>query len=255
MPPTRRSVLLHALLFSTVGLYAGPATSAEPIASRPRILALPWMVIDRTTNKERSRMEATSGHVQTDAQQLAVSAQAALDGTLHRYRTAEVVARSEWEPLWKKLRGGHLLIQGAGCAVCSPAGQLLHYDRAALINLAQEVKADYVWLGVTVVPLTWGTPALKQDDCCREALDMERENVLARSSALLVRASDGEVVWQRDARWPDPRAKRRHLRMIYAPPSGSPAIPRSFTDREKAVDATARSLANALRRDRAQIFR
>lgn len=125
---------------------------------------------------------------------------------MHRHRMMAMIPRREWEPSThsvgtrKQLAPGHRVSQGPGFALCSPEGSLLRYDRAALLGLGQSVRADYVWLGVTVVPLISGKTPVRPGDCCRQALGRERDAVLARSSVLLLCVRDGEVVWQRDAR-------------------------------------------------------
>jgi hypothetical protein len=151
-----------------------------------------------------------------------------------------MIPRKEWEPHWKQFRPSQVVRQGSGCAVCTPVGQLLQYDRARVRQIAQAVKADYVWLGVTVVPLTPESRDNRPDDCCREGLAQERRKVLARSSALLVRGRDGEVVWQRDA--------REFERPVFAPPPKSPLRGRKRTPAE-AVRNTAQALGTAFGRD------
>jgi hypothetical protein len=203
-------------------------------------------VIDRTTNRECSRPESVGAPLNNEARRLAQSAQAALDAGMHRHRMMEMIARREWEPHWQALEPGQVFRQGPGCSVCTPAGELIRYGRAAVQGLAQAVRADYVWLGVTVVPLTRDSAAASRpDECCREALGTGRKAILARSAVLLLRASDGEVVWQRDARRLEGDVPHRAGK-IARPPS----VRRAY-----AVDATARLLSNAFRREHQEALR
>ena len=250
MASRAQNTLTLAVLLAPLLLSGARTNAAEPAAGKPRILALPWVVIDRTTNQLCTTPEPTASPVTREAGGLARSAASALDAEMHRYGRAKVIPRKEWEPAWKQINPGRIVRQGAGCAVCAPINQLLQYDRASLQDLARTVRADYVWLGVTVIPLTRETKESRPDECCREALALERDAVLARSSALLVRVSDGEVVWERDARVMDrevpksfPRAasnKFHGIQGIDHPPA---------RHREIAVDATAHDLGKAFRRE------
>ncbi len=191
---TRRSLL--ALI--PLGLAFNEVAMAQA-GDKPRLLVLPWLVIDRETNTECSRQGAGPGELTSEARSLAQSAQATLDRVLHSVEEVSLVPRSDWEPEWKKLRPAELFRQGPGCAICTPAGSLIQYSPDVLRTLAVAVRADYVWLGVAVASLA-PTPGKESDACCREALAQQREEVMARSSVLLVRASDGQAIWQRDAR-------------------------------------------------------
>jgi hypothetical protein len=195
-------------------------------------------VIDRTTNLDCAGPESP-GAVSGEARRLAASAQAALDAEMHEHAMMAMVSRKEWQPHWDGLRGSRVLWKGVGCAVCAPAGALIRYDRTLVQQLARAVDADYVWLGVTVAPLTPPKGAPPADACCREALAQERPAVLARSSALLVRASDGEMVWQRDARRLERDVPTRAGRI-----NRTPERRRAY-----AVDATAHLLGRAFRRE------
>lgn len=238
------TVLLAAALLAAGGMPA----PAQP-AAKPRLLLLPWLVVDRTTNQDCTRPEGAAGPSGSEARRLAASAQAALDAEVHHQRELELIPRREWLPHWQALGGSRVVWQGAGCAVCSPAGELIRYDRLLVQQLALQTGADYVWLGITVAPLTPpGAPwacAAPPDDCCREALARERPAVLARSSILLVRARDGEVVWQRDARRLERDVPYRAGRLSRAP-SARRAI---------AVDETAHLLGKAFRRERREALR
>jgi hypothetical protein len=222
----------------------GVPTSARP-ADKPRLLVLPWVVIDRTTNRDCSKLGSSQAPARAEALRLAGSAQAALDAAMHRHGMMEMIPRKEWEPHWRELPPGRVVWQGPGCAVCTPVGELLHDDRAALQALAQAVRADYVWLGVTVVPLTKQNQDNRPDDCCREALAQERKAVLARSSVLLVRASDGEIVWQRDARRLERDVPHRVGRLVRT----------AAARREIAVKDTAHLLGNAFSREHREALR
>jgi hypothetical protein len=238
MRSNQQSVLWIAVLSAALLLLPG-SSLAQATSSKPRVLVLPWLVIDRSTNQDASRLAPSSPRVSAEARRLASSAQAALDAVMHRHRMMTMIPRREWEPHWKQLQPKPVVRQGPGCAVCTPVGELLRYDRAALRRLARAVRADYVWLGVTVVPLTPQSRDTRPDDCCREALAQEREAVLARSSALLVRASDGEATWQRDARRLDRDVPRRTRHSVYT-------LQRR---REFAVRHTARALGSAFGRE------
>jgi hypothetical protein len=247
-----------------------PPPSTPVRSAEPRVIVLPWLVIDRTTNQRVSgTSHAPSGD---EAQRLSVSGMTALDAALHRHGgLGEMVPRDKWQPFWEEAACDNWVRQGPGCASCTPAGDLLRYERVSLQRFGQAARADYIFLGITVVPLTAaaGTPHL--DSCCREALTLEREAVLARSSVLLVRVRDGETVWQRDARRLDRDVLRRSSRPIYPPagearpPMGSP-LPGPVPDmgsppetpvwaiytpeerREMAVDETARILGRSFLR-------
>jgi len=220
-----------------------PAPAQEN--AKPRLLVLPWLVVDRNTNRECTRPESAGAPLNGEARRLAQSAQSTLDAAMHRQGTMEMIPRKEWAPHWQGFQPGTVFRQGAGCAVCNPAGELLRYDPAAVQGLAQAVRADYAWLGVTVVPLTAGKSASPPDDCCREALGQGRNAVLARSSVVLVRASDGAVVWQRDARRLEGEVPYR-IGKINRSPDSRRAI---------AVDSTAKLLAGAFRREHREALR
>jgi hypothetical protein len=200
---------------------------------------LPWLVVDRNTNRDCEKLGPAEAPAIEEARRLARSGQAALDAAMHRHRMMEMIPRKEWEPRWAEMKPGSVLRQGEGCAVCTPAGQLIRYDRAGLQRLAQAVRADYVWLGVTVVPLTREAKGNRPDDCCREVLAQEGKAVLARSSVLLVRATDGTLVWERDAR-----------RLEREVPSRAGRVARTPAKRRwYAVRTTAHLLANAFGRE------
>jgi hypothetical protein len=252
--------------------------------SLPRLLMLPWMVIDRTTDQSFTHPQAARTPLTEEAHRLTHSAQAAMDAVFHRQSgVAHLIPLSEWEPHWDRLKPGEMIWQGTGCAACTPVGDLLRFDRAVIQQFARTARADYVWLGVTVVPLTAGPPRGASDECCREALAQDTEAILARSSALLIRIRDGEVVWQRDARRLDRDVLRRSSFPIY-PPQYGPKPPGPKTDgvttrsprmgdpsepsnkpiwyiyspqerREMAVDETARMLARAFLRVHREVLR
>jgi hypothetical protein len=123
-----------ALLASA--LLAGRDASAEQ-TNKPRLLVLPWVVIDRTTNKVCPTSGSTTSQSNREAAALAGRAEAALDAEMHRFGRAEMISRKEWEPEWKQRKADQVVRQGEGCAVCTPVGQLLKYDRTALQELAQ----------------------------------------------------------------------------------------------------------------------
>jgi hypothetical protein len=227
------------------GLLMRPdAGVAQTAASKPRLLVLPWVVIDRSTNKACSigdcpLLPPSEAPALREAQKLAQAAQAALDAAMHQHGMIQMIRRKEWEPHWKPLQPTQVVKQGSGCAVCTPTGSLLRYDRAAVQELGRSVAADYVWLGTTVVPLTRESVETPASPCCREALALERKKVLARSSALLVRVKDGETVWQRDARELDQDVPRSGRRVSYPPERR----------REYAVKETAHTLGKAFGRE------
>lgn len=246
---------------------AGARSTAQPSAgARPRILVAPWLVVDRTTNQEFTRSGSAAGSTALEARRLGDSAYAALDRALHKQDETDLVPRREWEPFWAPTAAA---VQVAGsCPICASSGQLLRYRRTDIQKLARAVNADYVWLGAVAVPLTSSAGTPESDECCREALALEKRVILARSTAVLVRASDGETVWERDARWPDTR-DRKKLPVRYGMPdqprteSGHEMRPRNnekpllspYGERERAVDATARELADAFHREFPRIFR
>lgn len=236
-------VILAPVLAVCAAWLLGPAGAGEP-TGRPRLLALPWLVIDRNTNRECTSPEAP-GAAGKEAASLAAAAQAALDAEMHRHRMVDLVPRREWAPEWERLSASRVLWKGAGCAVCAPPGELIRYDRALVQQLAKAVGADFVWLGVTVVPLTPDRKAPPADDCCRDSLARERKAVLARSSVVLVRASDGEIVWQRDAR----RLESDVFQVVGR-------VRRSESRRRsEAVNATAHLLGSAFRREHREAVR
>ena len=229
-------------------LHVGRGASAEQ-PNKPRLLVLPWVVIDRTTNKVCPTSASVTSRSNREETALAHSAEAALDAEMHRFGRAQMIPRDEWEPEWRQRKADQVVRQGEGCAVCTPVGQLLQYDRTALQELAQAVRADYVWIGVTVVPLTRDTKDTRTDACCREALALEREAVLVRSSALLVRVNDGETIWERDAR----RLEREVPTRFPGERSGKFLARHSINHtpakhREIAVMTTAHDLGQAFRR-------
>jgi hypothetical protein len=239
-----RGVVLACLGVITGLLMLPDAGVAQTAASKPRFLVLPWVVIDRSTNKacaigDCPLLPPSEAPPLREAQTLAQAAQAALDAAMHQHGMMQMIPRKEWEPHWKPLQPAQVVKQGPGCAVCTPAGNLLRYDRAAVQGLGGSVGADYVWLGATVVPLTAERSETASAPCCREALAQERKKVLARSSALLVRVKDGQTVWQRDARQLDQDVPRRGRRAVYSP----------MTRREYAVKETAHALGNAFGRE------
>jgi hypothetical protein len=200
-----------------------PPPSVPARSTKPRLLVLPWLVLDRTTDQCVSGPGHSSAPSGDEAQRLSLSAMAALDAVLHRHGgLGEMVQRAEWLPYWEEATSDDCVRQGPGCASCTPAGDLLRYDRVRLQGLGQAARGDYIFLGITVVPLTGDSGGARPDACCREALTLERDAVLARSSVLLVRVRDGETIWQRDARRLDRDVLRRSSRPIYPSPSGSP---------------------------------
>jgi hypothetical protein len=237
MRATRYSIVCLIAIFSAIAL-STPMEAVGQHPAKPRLLVLPWVVIDRSSNQDCAKL-TPQPPVSAEARRLAVSAQETLDAAMHRHRMMGMIPRRDWEPHWKQLPPGKVFSQGPGCAICTPIGSLLRYDHAALRQLGQAVQADYVWLGVSVVPLISGQTPARPDDCCREALGRERDAVLARSSVLLVRIQDGEVVWQRDARRFDAEVPRR---------VGRAPMPARFR-REIAVKGTAKMLGNAFRRE------
>ena len=221
-----------------------PAHKPWAPGEAPRLLVLPWLVIDRNTNTDCAQLGPSQSSISEEAQRLAISGQAAMDNMMHSHGSLKMIPRKEWEPHWKDLQPGQAMQQGPGCAVCTPAGQLIRFDRSALLGLAQGLQADYVLLGVTVIPLTPESRDTRPDDCCREALALERKAVLARSSALLVRVRDGEVTWARDSR----RLDRDVPRVAFSGKGGS----RMYTRERRldfAVRDTAHDLGKAFRRD------
>lgn len=238
--PIAGAAALLLTLVCTGGVTAQKASSGD----KPRLLVLPWLIIDRNTNRECSRGEVTAATTR-EAQRLARSGQAALDGQMHRLGGAEMIPRKDWEPHWQERKPSEFFRASAGCAVCAPVGELLKFDAAAVLQIANDVNADYVWLGVSVTPLTPDPSAQPADTCCKEALAQERNAVLARSSVLLVRASDGEMVWQRDARRLDADVPRK---------VGKMARPLE-TRRRMAVEDTARALGAAFRSLRPESLR
>jgi hypothetical protein len=207
-------------------------------------VVLPWLVIDRSTNTDCTKLEQPQVPVSEEAQWLAISGQAALDHMLHRRGSLHLIPRKEWEPHWRGLPPGQLERQGSGCTICTHADQLIQFDHSALLQLPQSVRADYALLGVTVVPLTPDSGDNRSDDCCREALSQERQAVLARSSALLVRVHDGEVTWERDSR----RLDRDVPRESFRPKGGTVTYTRE-TRLDFAIRDTAHELGKAFRRD------
>lgn len=241
----------HAFLVAVpvLALAVAAANSASALREstplQPRLVVLPWLVIDRTTNRECSRTEPASIASSVEARRLSQSAQAALDGQMHRLGLAEMISRKEWEPEWRSRKPAEFYRTAPGCAVCASVGDLIRFDPAALQQLAGSVRADYVWLGVTVTPLSSERSASRPDECCQEALGEGRDAVLARSSALLWRASDGEIVWQRDARRFDRDVLRKAGKIAHSPENR----------RRYAVEHTARALAGAFKREYAEALK
>lgn len=229
-------------LLSLAALTGAPATVEGK--AKPRLLVLPWLVIDRTTSRDCT-LPAGGGAAGNEARRLAASAQAALNAEMHDLGMLEMIPRKEWQPRWDALQGSRMLWKDAGCAVCAPAGALIRHDRSLVQQLARQVQANYVWLGVTVTPLTSLKDSNPADDCCREALARERPAVLARSSVLLLRANDCEVIWQRDMRRLERDVPRRVGKINRTP----------GRRRIHAVEATARLLGKAFRREHREALR
>jgi hypothetical protein len=231
-------------------VFAGAAGSLVTLPSAiagssatPRLLVLPWLVVDRTTNRECSR--AAEPALGDEARRLSRSAGEALDSGLHRVGKASLISASEWRAPWAALRPHQVYRLGEGCAICTAPSELLRFEAGALLGLAQSVRADYVWLGLTVVPLSTESKANRPDDCCKDALGRGRSRVLARSSAVLVRVADGAVVWQRDAR-----------RFEDDIPARVGKVSRSRRTRvAMAVDGTAHRLAEAFNREHREALR
>jgi hypothetical protein len=195
------------------------SSSRQPNSALPRLVVLPWLVIDRSTNRGAVEPGLPQLSPMSEAQQLSFSGMAALDAVLHRHGgLGQLVPKSEWWPFWEQAAPWGWLRQGDGCASCTPASALLRYDRERLQQFGRSVQADYLLLGVAVTPLTEQTDAPDPDDCCHQALTIDRTTILARSSVLLVRVSDGETLWQRDARRLDRDVLRQSSRPIYPPP-------------------------------------
>jgi hypothetical protein len=172
-----------------------------------------------------------------------------MDKMMHAHGLLDMIPRKEWEPHWKQLPPRQVVRQGPGCAVCTSTDQLIQFDRAALLEHARAVRANYVLLGVTVIPLRPASKGQRPDDCCREALALERKAVLARSSALLVRVRDGQTTWERDSRRLDDDVPRRASR-------GRAYHTYSREERlDFAVRDTAHDLGRAFQRDRQEALR
>lgn len=228
---------------------------AQEAAARPRLLGLPWVIIDGNGSGSQPKPGSPGGPISAQTERLAYSARAAIDATLRRRGIMEMIPRKAWEPQWEKLKAERGIGQAAGCICCPPAPELLRYNRTALQRLGQAVHADYIWLGVTVVPLSAAHPKAQSDSCCQKPLAPQQEQVLARSGGLLFRVSDGEIVWRQEARRLDHEVLRRShyrhhrsrgpFRTIYSPPERH----------EMAVDETAHMLANAFVREHEQVLR
>jgi hypothetical protein len=230
-------------LVAMVGVLALSSTAwSQQIPPNSHLLELPWMVIDRATNQDCARLGPAQAEIRGEARKLASAGQAALDTVLRDHRMFTMISRSEWEPYWHLLKPGTVVWQGTGCAVCGPAAQLLRYDRAALQQLGREVGAEYVWLGVIVVPMTSEEQDNRHEECCEATLGHARQEVLARSSALLIRVSDGKVIWQGDVRRLTSDAR------VGTPPRNDSLAMR----REMAVKDTAQALGAAFVREHRQ---
>jgi hypothetical protein len=119
------------------GTEAGaPSSSAaltERTTSQPRLLVLPWRVIDRTTNQVYSAADLPRSTASEEARQLSESGMAALDAVLHRHGgLGELMPRSEWQPYWDEGIIGPWACYSSQCASCAPVGELLRHDRARL---------------------------------------------------------------------------------------------------------------------------
>jgi len=232
-----RTGTIFALL--TLAVLTARLTLAADMANPPRLLVLPWLVIDRGTNRECTQDERAPIPAKGEAQRLALAAQAALDNEMHDHRMFEMVPRREWAPLLASYGSGQVYRPGPGCAVCNPVRQLLQYDPALLTTLAQGARADYVWLGVAVLPLTSERDPARGDACCRAALGTGRDAVFARTSALLVRVRDGALMWQQDTRRLEREVPTRAGRIRRTP----------GMRRQIAVKSTAHELGAAFRGD------
>lgn len=265
---------LGVLFLSMVGT-AGDAQPPSPAPSpKPRIVALPWLVIDRNSGQEASRLEGEHPKAAAEGRQLAQSAQAALDAVLERGKALQYVPRGQWEPRWSAMKPDQSLQRGPGCASCGAADELIRFDREAVRQIAEAVQAEHVLLGATVVPLVWETTLGKPEPkkavtstetaACREA--ESRDPALARSVLMLVRAKDGQIVWKGDSRWPhDLRSPSSvkvkvgprfggGLKTIGASPTSTVAPPSPQAARERAVDLTAHSLGDAFRKEAKELL-
>jgi hypothetical protein len=268
---------------SAAGIQAGALSSStaptESAPGQPRLLVLPWQVIDRTTNQIYSAANLPRSTASEEARQLSESGMAALDAVLHRHDgLGELVPRREWQPCWDEGIIGPWACYSSQCASCAPVGELLRYDRGRLRQLGQAVGADYIFLGVTVVPLIAPAGSSPPSRCCLEALTVDKRDVLARTAALLVRVRDGEPVWQRDARRLDRDVLRRTQRPARPPfngqrppmphprpgPMPEPMAPRARSPwiifspaerREMAVDDTAHMLGRAFVRVHGEVMK
>jgi hypothetical protein len=228
---------------------------AQEAAARPRLLGLPWVIIDGNASGSQPKPGSAAAPIRAQTERLADSARGAIIATLRRQGIMEMIPRKAWQPQWEKLKAAGAIAQVDGCICCPPAPELLRYNRPALQRLGQAVHADYIWLGVTVVPLSREQPKQSSDSCCRKAPGPQQESVLARSGSLLFRVSDGEVVWRQEARRLDREVLRRGhyrhhgshspFRITYSPPERH----------EMAVAGTARMLANAFVREHGQVLR
>ena len=236
-----------ALAALIAAVCAVPTNAERP--RKPRMLVLPWFVVDRNSNLNCDKLKAEDPAASAAGFRVAEAGQAALDAQMHRYGKLDLIKRSEWEPYWKQTSHKELFFQGQGCAVCSPVGELIRYNPTELSKLADKVGAEFVLLGLTVVPLTTHK-ASRTDECCRDALALERESVLARSSVILIRAKDGASIWQRDARRLEKEVRHVNPRERFSDPQGT--SPEPFTEEKRlrvAVGDTAEALGRAFRRE------
>ncbi len=242
-----------AMIGSTVAVAAH--ASPDP---QPRILSLPWLIIDRNSGRDAEALRKEQPDAAAEAGRLSISAQAALDAVMDRHKRSRMVPRGEWEPLWTKMGSEKVVRSRPACTACGSAEELVAYESEALKRMATSVQADYVLLGVAIVPLVFETPAKGAEHKCPSSTSATREPYVIRGLLRMVRVEDGKTMWQGETRWPHSRRSPHSTAIKVGPRFGgglgrrpkAPAVPpAAFEAREKMVDAAVHALGHALRKE------
>lgn len=255
----RRHFPTASILILAVVAVASSAAGREPEPrSEPRILSLPWLIIDRNSCRDAGGLRVGHPDAAAEAGRLSLSAQTALDAVMDRHKRSRMIPRAEWEPLWAKSSAEKLLRSREACTACGSSEDLMGYDPTAIGRLASSLQADYALIGVAIVPLVFETPVKQEKHPCPEAEASVREPYLIRGLLRMIRAEDGATVWQGETRWPHSRRSPHSTTIKVGPRFGgglgrrrrTPAPPpTAFEAREKMVDAAVHALGHALRKD------
>lgn len=238
MIATKRSFALAVAAAAVWFVTPGADAQSRNVVStdQARHALLPWLVIDQNSHRSHTPFAPEEAPGSREAKRLSRSAQAVLDGQLHRAGEASLLPRDAWEDTAAATALRSAINVGDGCPLCLDAAALVRFDPDAIKRAGEAIRADYLWLGAVATPLTGSRHA---DECAQSEQHRREGTPLARAAVLLVRVSDGTVVWKRTTRIPERLIP--HLQGKIARPP--------HERRHEAVELAARTLGGAFRRD------